>query len=219
MELEEDKSMKPINCVSPIGASTCWELIRACVEHTLTVAPPRGEIIKVSKCWTSISHWLRTGWGGAMSQHSWLDRAQVHGSIGLQKSEKAFRQRETGVHYWFSGLHTLIKCLHEKRIDISGSEEGGGKIGVKKQYKHKWHLWNSKLTPLAAKWFVEFYEQKCLMFSLLFMLPSGTPLFCHRPTSNSLQNLLHSPLWVSLLLKIEIDTRSKFYILFQCDVE
>ena len=58
-----------------------------------------------------------------MSQQSWLDRAQVHGWIGLQKSEKALRQRETGAHCWFSGLHT--QCLHEKRIDISGSEEAG----------------------------------------------------------------------------------------------
>ena len=47
-----------------------------------------------------------------MSQQSWLDRAQVHGWIGLQKSEKALRQRETGAHCWFSGLHT--QCLHEK---------------------------------------------------------------------------------------------------------
>ena len=51
---------------------------------------------------------------------------------------------------------------------------------------------------------MEFYEQRCLMFNLwLFMLPSGTPLFCHWPISNFSAKSASLTL-VSLLLKIRL---------------
>ena len=174
--------MEPINCVSPIGASTCWEFIRACIEHTLTVVPPRGDIRKVSKYW----HPSVTGWELAeevicphnpgLTEHKWM-----YGSGSRNQRKPSGREKQVPT----VGFQAYIHCVYMRKEEIyQDQRRRGGKIGVKKQCKHKWLLGNSKLTPLAAKWLVEFYEQRCLMFNLwLFMLPSGIPLFYHGPIS------------------------------------